>query len=66
MDNKEKHVIEHNLDFYHIESDIFEPRELLLERSLYIIANYNDKIDFEIINQKSRIISNTKYLNCTY
>lgn len=63
--NRKTKIIEHNLDFYRIEQDLFEPDELFYERANYITKNLdNDKLDNLI--KLSRIISNTKNFNCEY
>jgi len=58
-------IIEHNLNFYVIEQDIFEPDEIFYERMKYIISNL-DKDKFDVLIKKSKIISNMKVYNCGY
>ena len=60
-----KRTIEHNLNFYVVEQDLFEPNEIFNDRMKYILSNL-EKDKFDILIKKSKIISNKKLYNCSY
>lgn len=61
----EKRIIEHNLNFYVIYQEMFEPDEIFFERINYITSNLkNDTLDNLI--KKSKLLANIKNFGCTY
>jgi hypothetical protein len=62
MDNK---LIEHNLNFYIVQQDLFEPDDVFQERVQYILLNL-DNDNYDNLIKKSKIISNIKNYNCEY
>lgn len=67
MSNKK--IIEHNLDFYLLEQDSFEPDEIFYSRVWYILSQLHssgNKDNFDILIKKSRILANEKYHECKY
>ena len=65
MRNRTQRIIEHKLNYYIIEQDLFEPDELFYERVNYILKNIDDN-DINILIKKSRIISNMQHYDCEY
>jgi hypothetical protein len=60
-------IFEFNGSFYKITQDLYEPRELYLERVWYILNKIeNSKFNMNELNQMSRIWSNIKNLKCEY
>lgn len=60
-----KKIIEHNLNFYILEKDLFEPDEMFQYRINYILSNLNKDTFYNLIT-KSRLSSNIKYWKCEY
>ena len=60
-----KQTIEHNLNFYVVEQDLYEPEEIFYERMKYITSNL-EKDELDILVKKSKIISNKKIYNFSY
>lgn len=56
-------VTQYGLDFYKSKQDIFEPDELFYTRIWFIFKN---GIPNDILEKKSRIMINQKYLSCNY
>jgi hypothetical protein len=61
----EKRIVEHNLNFYIIEQDLYEPNEIFHERTKYILNNIN-KDTYDNLIKKSRLLSNIKIFGCEY
>jgi hypothetical protein len=60
-----KKIIEHNLNFYILEQDLFEPDEIFQYRIKYILENL-EKDGFENLIKKSRLTANEKFWGCVY
>jgi hypothetical protein len=61
----EKRIVEHNLNFYIIEQDLYEPDEIFQERANYITSNlWTDT--FNNLVKKSRLLANIKNFGCEY
>jgi hypothetical protein len=58
-------IIEHDLNFYKIEQDLFESDELFYGRINYIKKNLKENNLDELI-KISRLISNSKNYGCEY
>lgn len=61
----EKRLVEHNLNFYIIEQDIYEPDEIFQERVNYVTSNLESDT-FDNLIKKSRLLANIKNFGCTY
>jgi hypothetical protein len=65
----EKRIVEHNLNFYIIYQDMYEPDEIFHERTNYITSNLDSDTDtytFDNLVKKSRLLANIKNFGCTY
>jgi hypothetical protein len=59
-------LFEYNGSFYTIEKDMYEPREIYMQRVWFILNKINDKIPLNELEKMSRIYVNKKILNCEY
>lgn len=60
-----KKIIKHNLNFYIIDQDLFEPDEIFQFRIKYITTNL-EKETIDNLIRKSRILANIEFWGCTY
>jgi hypothetical protein len=61
----EKRIFEHNLNFYVIEQDIYEPDEIFQERVNYVMSNLKSDT-YDNLIKKSRLLANIKNFSCSY
>lgn len=60
-----KKIIEHNLNFYIIEKDLFETNEIFQFRINYITSNLGKKSFYDLV-KSSRLLANTNFWGCEY
>jgi hypothetical protein len=63
--NMSKRIIEHNLDFYILDQDQFEPNEIFQQRINFILQNLESDT-YKNLVKKSRLWACKKYFNCEY
>jgi hypothetical protein len=60
-----KKIIQHNLNFYLLDQDLFESDEIFQFRINYIKQNL-EKDTFDNLIKKSRLKANINFLGCKY
>jgi hypothetical protein len=59
-------VFENKYGFFIINKDEYEPRELYMERVLYILNKIQNKDDLIKLEKESKMMINKKYFGCDY
>ncbi len=60
-----KRIIEHNLNFFTMDQDLFEPDEIFADRINYVIKNLGAD-NFDNLVKKSRLLVNIEIYGCEY